>query len=375
MAAQKSMSTVHCNVAELQTKEDFDTIFKVLRIIAKDIRIVRSRKSGVIYVCKDVICSRGQKDFDRVYNEYRLVQQTGLNKYYGLFYDQHNSSMMIIMELLQMDLLEHLGKQPQGKLPEAEVKVIAMDILQKLQILHEQHYIHCDVKPENIMLRTPNQSSKTVKTPKAAEWNLIDFGSILRVHEHSGVAHAKYRGTPSFSPPEITKCNLQSSTKKYNEYTYAVDIWALGLVILYAVVGTQPYLLSVDEYEQHKHDLFEFYYNHKLMRMPVDSDADDGDDNDSNDEVLDDEKETGFAVFACLGSPKANKKKRVHQCTQSKLRNHGEEYLQNYLIKLFFDNRISQQLFDLLHNFMLPFDPKKRVRAGQLMKHQWFYVD
>ena len=102
-------------------------------------------------------------------------------------------------------------------------------------------------------------------------------------------------------------------------------------------------------------------------------DIDDEDSKYEHSKESEEEQEKNHHV-TCLGpiAHKKKKKKSKHVRTTSKLRCNGEEFLQNYLIKLFYENKISAQLFDLLHNHMLLFDAGKRSTVRQIMKHSWF---
>lgn len=47
------------------------------------------------------------------------------------------------------------------------MRKFASSIIQCLELLHRNHLIHCDLKPENVLLRSPNRTAIKV----------IDFGS------------------------------------------------------------------------------------------------------------------------------------------------------------------------------------------------------
>ena len=51
--------------------------------------------------------------------------------------------------------------------------------------------------------------------------------------------------------------------------------------------------------------------------------------------------------------------------------NKGEMALRNHLIKLMYDGKISVALCSLLHN-MFSFDPRKRAKCDDILKHSWF---
>ena len=104
-------------------------------------------------------------------------------------------------------LQELLDKR--GRLAEAQVRDIAMQLTEALAALHKQKIIHRDIKPANIILRENGQAV------------LIDFGAA-RVLTREGARDTCILGTPYFAPPE--------------QYGFAAtdvrsDFYALGMTL------------------------------------------------------------------------------------------------------------------------------------------------
>merc|ERR1719266_1168953 len=76
---------------------------------------------------------------------------------------------------------------------------------------------------------------------RSASWKLIDFGLLLNLKQCRDKG-MRYKGTRGWTPPET---NPYSNNNRYSE---SKDIWALGLLILYIVLGQQPY--TTTGYEQ-----------------------------------------------------------------------------------------------------------------------------
>lgn len=95
----------------------------------------------------------------------------------------------------------------------------AVDIMEKMlravSHCHEVGVIHCDLKPENVMVSRDG----VVK--------VIDFGLAVKADSKvCGIA-----GTPHFIAPEIINCGL---------YTKAADMWALGITMHIMLTGYIP---------------------------------------------------------------------------------------------------------------------------------------
>lgn len=104
-------------------------------------------------------------------------------------------------------LQELLDKR--GRLAEAQVRDIAMQLTEALAVLHKQKIIHRDIKPANIILRENGQAV------------LIDFGAA-RILTREGARDTCILGTPYFAPPE--------------QYGFAAtdvrsDFYALGMTL------------------------------------------------------------------------------------------------------------------------------------------------
>ncbi|YAF98219.1 MAG: protein kinase [Nodularia sp. CChRGM 3473] len=111
---------------------------------------------------------------------------------------------------------------------ESEVVELLEDILGILEFIHSQGFIHCDVKPENLIRRTID--GKLV---------LIDFGSIQSVDLGLDGELPIYRipvTSLGYIPPEQFIGQTQPNS----------DIYALGMIAIQALTGLEPLQLKVD---------------------------------------------------------------------------------------------------------------------------------
>ena len=126
----------------------------------------------------------------------------------------------IVMELvegrsLREVLLEH------GRLSPARAAQLATQVADALEAIHQHGLVHCDVKPENILI-TPSG------TPK-----LIDFGIAQAAMGPSpDVAEGTVRASVAYLSPE------QARGESVDART---DVYALGVVLYELLVGHQPF--------------------------------------------------------------------------------------------------------------------------------------
>ncbi|KAF5739007.1 protein kinase byr2-like [Tripterygium wilfordii] len=116
-----------------------------------------------------------------------------------------------------------------GGLPELDVRRYARHLLLGLAHIHQSGYVHCDLKPDNILLvPCRNCGSMTKFVAKIG-----DFGLAKRERQSK---KAKFdhclRGTAPYLAPEVVVNRVQEAP---------ADIWALGCVVLEMLTGGSPW--------------------------------------------------------------------------------------------------------------------------------------
>ncbi|KAM7187093.1 hypothetical protein V8F33_011427 [Rhypophila sp. PSN 637] len=135
------------------------------------------------------------------------------------------NSVFITMEYLELgDLQSHLAHP----LHEFDARDITAQIIEGLHIMHENDFVHRDLKPGNIMVvsRRP--------------WfvKIADFGISKRRLDDVTSLRTLQRGTFGFAAPEIFGLG---SGADVGSYTSAVDMWSLGAVVHKILTGNPPF--------------------------------------------------------------------------------------------------------------------------------------
>jgi serine/threonine protein kinase len=102
--------------------------------------------------------------------------------------------------------------------PERAIKYVSQ-VASALDYIHSQGYVHCDVKPENIMVVTDRGEERVV---------LLDFG-IARAQ---GTDTTTLLATPHYLAPERAQGTAP---------TPASDLYALGVVLYQSITGKLPF--------------------------------------------------------------------------------------------------------------------------------------
>lgn len=160
---------------------------------------------------------RGGLDWSHMAREVEKLQY--------LFYDQHVVQLLdvgwdatppyYVMEYMDHGSLEDRLKA--GPMPIPEAVTMARNIAQGLARAHDRGILHCDLKPDNIMLDEEGN-------PK-----LADFGQSRLKREH-----APALGTLFYMAPEQADLSMVPDARW--------DVYALGVILYRMVTGKLPYL-------------------------------------------------------------------------------------------------------------------------------------
>ncbi|MBL8856325.1 MAG: serine/threonine-protein kinase, partial [Planctomycetaceae bacterium] len=115
------------------------------------------------------------------------------------------------------DLRQHLKA---GQLTFARTVEICRQLAAGLAFSHSRGFVHCDIKPANILM------------DKAGNPYIADFG--LAIHEVNRVENGARAGTPRYMPPEV----VMGETHRIDG---RADIWSLGVMMYEMLTGVSPF--------------------------------------------------------------------------------------------------------------------------------------
>uniref|UniRef100_A0A8C9VM16 dual-specificity kinase n=1 Tax=Scleropages formosus TaxID=113540 RepID=A0A8C9VM16_SCLFO len=206
-------------VLEVLGKGSFGQVFKCLDhknnelVAIKVIRKKRFHYQALVEVkILDVV---RRKDRDNSYNVIHMKD-----------YFYFRSLLCISFELLGMNLYEVILKNNFRGFSMARVRHYAFSLLRCLQMLHKEKIIHCDLKPENIVLSQRGLGNIKV----------IDFGCSC--YEQQKVY--TYIQSRFYRSPEVILGH---------SYNMAIDMWSLGCILAELYTG-YPLFPGENEEEQ-----------------------------------------------------------------------------------------------------------------------------
>ena len=159
----------------------------------------------------------------QILNEMRTLCEAscypGLVEFQGAFYMPDSGQISIALEYMDGGSLADVIRVKKS-IPEPVLAHMLLKVLLGLKYLHEvRHLVHRDLKPANILVNLKGEAKIT------------DFGVSAGLDNTMAMC-ATFVGTVTYMSPERIR----------NEnYSYAADIWSLGLTILECATGKFPY--------------------------------------------------------------------------------------------------------------------------------------
>lgn len=131
-----------------------------------------------------------------------------------LDYFVHRRHLCIVFELLSVNLYDLIRHNRFRGLSMNLLRVFLRQILAALVVMRDASIIHCDLKPENVLLRSLN----------SGEVKVIDFGSAC----FEGRTVYSYIQSRFYRSPEVVL---------RHPYTAAIDVWSLGCMATELFLG------------------------------------------------------------------------------------------------------------------------------------------
>ncbi|KAF9932546.1 hypothetical protein BGZ67_004694 [Mortierella alpina] len=268
------------------------------------IKIIRNKKRFHCQAVVEVKILNNLNKWDPE-DKHNLIRMTD-----NFYFRNH---LCIASELLSINLYEFIKSNSFQGFSLGLIKRFCTQLLQTLELLSRHNVVHCDLKPENVLLKHPTKSSIKV----------IDFGSSCLENEkvYTYIQSRFYRS------PEVI---LGMS------YNMAIDMWSLGCILAELYTG---YPLFPGENEQEQLTCIM-----EIQGVP--------------DRYLIEKSSRKKLFFDSNGNPK------LVVNSKGKRRKPGSKNLSHAL-------KCNDVLFlDFISNCLI-WDPEKRMKPWEGLQHEW----
>ncbi|XP_062857803.1 serine/threonine-protein kinase D3-like [Trichomycterus rosablanca] len=223
--------SISISVSNSQITENVD-ISSVYQIFADE--VLGSGQFGIVYGGKHRKTKRDVaiKVIDKM--RFPTKQESQLRNEVAILQNLHHPGIVnlecmfetpervfVVMEKLHGDMLEMILSSEKSRLPERLTKFLVTQILVALRHLHFKNIVHCDLKPENVLLASAEPFPQV---------KLCDFGFARIIGEKS--FRRSVVGTPAYLAPEVLR------SKGYNR---SLDMWSVGVIVYVSLSGTFPF--------------------------------------------------------------------------------------------------------------------------------------
>ncbi|KAJ3613039.1 hypothetical protein NHX12_019295 [Muraenolepis orangiensis] len=208
--------SISISVSNCQVQENVD-IASVYQIFSDE--VLGSGQFGIVYGGKHRKSGRDVaiKVIDKM--RFPTKQESQLRNEVAILQNLHHPGIVnlecmfetpervfVVMEKLHGDMLEMILSSEKSKLPERTTKFLVTQILVALRHLHFKNIVHCDLKPENVLLASAEPFPQSFRR------------SVV--------------GTPAYLAPEVLR------SKGYNR---SLDMWSVGVIVYVSLSGTFPF--------------------------------------------------------------------------------------------------------------------------------------
>jgi len=169
-------------------------------------------------------------------NELAILEKMKENKailYLEEYFESGLQSVILTEYLEGGELFERISSK-EYSLTEDKCRMFVQQVVSGVAFMHEHNIIHLDLKPNNVVCVSREESNLQVK--------IIDFGLAKDTLGETDIPISTC-GTPEFMAPEVMKCTRASAFS---------DLWSLGVVIFMLVTGGFSPFYSRNQYKMQR---------------------------------------------------------------------------------------------------------------------------
>lgn len=139
-----------------------------------------------------------------------------------LTYFQQNGHFYLVQEFIAGTNLAQVVEE-EGAFNETQIWQLLEDVLPVLQLISDRNIIHRDIKPQNIIRKSP--------ITKKGDFVIVDFSTAKIVTEIDRLTSQTSIGSPEYAAPEQAR----------GKAVFASDLYSLGVTCIYLLTQISPF--------------------------------------------------------------------------------------------------------------------------------------
>jgi len=152
----------------------------------------------------------------------RWIKHVNIVTYFGFGKDIEN--IYIFTERLKTDMLQEILNSPNRRFDERRTRFLLKQICLAVAYLHDQDIVHCDLKPENVLL------DSTFEENPIPAVKLCDLGFARIINKVK--LRTSLKGTYPYMPPEVLGGH---------DHNRSMDVWSTGIICFVSLTGSFPF--------------------------------------------------------------------------------------------------------------------------------------
>eukprot|EP01126_Amoeba_proteus_P006900 TRINITY_DN12443_c0_g1_i3.p1 TRINITY_DN12443_c0_g1~~TRINITY_DN12443_c0_g1_i3.p1 ORF type:complete len:1077 (-),score=234.61 TRINITY_DN12443_c0_g1_i3:257-3487(-) len=183
-------------------------------------------QESIFVAVKVINLLNAMEEMESVYREMDIQRSLSHVNTLSLFalFQLNKDRFLLVMPLMEggnlLDFVNNFDEDGDYGLPTREARNVIKQMLLGIKHMHDNFIAHCDIKPENVLL---DANFQTIK--------LCDFGQSKKFSQEKPELSG-YCGTAYYQALEIWQ---------RANYTKAIDLWALGVVVYVTIAKSQPW--------------------------------------------------------------------------------------------------------------------------------------
>jgi len=211
------------NTSEEENQTEFDLTIDNSTLLGKgafsEVRLAKNRQTQQLLAAKITDLIKHRRYYDKEVKALSAIPEHR-NIVPLVQYGEDGTTGYIFTEFVSGKELKNYVKE-KGGIGEKESLEILLQLVDGLDTVHGANFSHNDLKPENIIYNPDTQTA-----------HILDFGLSTEVPTEGYITDCC--GSPLYMAPEVI-----THAKRHNPFFS--DIWSLGLIFYFMLVGTLPW--------------------------------------------------------------------------------------------------------------------------------------